>query len=44
MLTQASMFHCMAKAHNQPIKCAPCGRRTLVPRAAYWGRYNNPHS
>lgn len=27
------------KTHNQAIKFAPCGRRTLVPRAAYCGRF-----
>lgn len=27
------------KAHNQAIKFAPCGRRTLVPCAVYGGRY-----
>jgi len=27
------------KKHNQAIKFAPCGRRTLVPRAVYGGRF-----
>lgn len=26
--------------HNQAIKFAPFGRRTLDPRAVYGGRYN----